>query len=125
MCEHLDYTATDRPRCIGGLHRLAYLPRNGQKGMDTMSDRPQWMKDAAITIAGAQAYVPASEAERVIARHYAAEDARVRELRTATREFADIAGATKVETVMARQRVYKALKAFEPVSAPSAGGEHV
>ena len=80
-----------------------------------MSDRPQWMKEAEAEINSRPRLVTplVQIAMEIIAEHYAAEDARVQELGTATREFADIAGATKVETVMARQRVYKALKAWE------------
>ena len=82
-----------------------------------MSYRPQWMKEAAWELGGLLGH---KEAEVVIARHYAAEDARVMELREAAEELCSGTSVTHATW----ERMRKALKAFEPVSASSAGGEH-
>ena len=82
-----------------------------------MSDRPQWMKDAANDINELTDLRPVLE---IIAVRYAAEDARVQELRTAAEE-----ASHHCECMDCKMRLRKALKAFELVSASSAGGEHV
>jgi hypothetical protein len=151
MCEHLDYTATDRPRNFVGLHRLARLLCDGQKGMDTMSDRPQWMNlvdELGVLAARVEHRAELAEKEhsavyllelRVsgaeilrglskLRDEWISEGARVQELR---RETADLlkngscscGGWTCPRCELSIHNVRKALQAFEPVSASSAGGE--